>query len=159
MGGHTPAGPILVLVVFAPGVTRAHAGRVGATHPPRPDRSRPPPHPALPLRSPGRMRNPRLVVVTGAGSGIGRATALDFGHLGATVIVADINEVTAHETVQLVQERGGHAYAYRLDVTSADEWEAFADTVRDQHRVPDVLVNNAGVALFGACLDHTLDDG
>lgn len=104
------------------------------------------------------LRHPELVVVTGGGSGIGRATSTAFAGDGATVIVADINKATADETVQQIRERGGTAYAHRLDVTDVDAWERFADLVRDRHGTPDVLVNNAGIVVGGSFLDHTAED-
>lgn len=103
-------------------------------------------------------RNPRLAVVTGAGSGIGRAIARRLAGDGAEVIVADINEPTAQQTVALIEGAGGRAYAYRLDVSDPKAWEAFAAGVRDDHGVPDVLVNNAGILIAGTFLDHDAED-
>jgi NAD(P)-dependent dehydrogenase (short-subunit alcohol dehydrogenase family) len=103
-------------------------------------------------------KDPRLVVVTGAGSGIGRAIAERYGRLGAQVIVADIDETTAEETVAGIEVGGGRAYARRLDVTDATAWEGFAAGVRDDHGVPDVLVNNAGVLISGSFLHHSAED-
>jgi NAD(P)-dependent dehydrogenase (short-subunit alcohol dehydrogenase family) len=101
---------------------------------------------------------PNLVVVTGAGSGIGRATAERFARRGSQVIVADINERSAEDTVARIEQAGGRAYAYRLDVTDADAWEGFAAGVRADHGVPDVLVNNAGILISGSFLDHSAAD-
>lgn len=105
-----------------------------------------------------------LVVVTGGGSGIGRATAERFAKGGATVIVADINGDAAAETVALISERGAgsgreaRAHPYVLDVADPSAWESFAEQIMAEHGVPDVLVNNAGFALFGAFLDQTAED-
>ncbi|MEU8899800.1 SDR family NAD(P)-dependent oxidoreductase [Nocardia sp. NPDC048505] len=99
---------------------------------------------------------PRLVIVTGAGSGIGRATALRFARSGAYVIVSDIDLTAAKETVDLIEH--GRAAAARLDVTDADAWSDFATEVRLTHGVPDVLVNNAGIAVSGAFVDLTPAD-
>jgi NAD(P)-dependent dehydrogenase (short-subunit alcohol dehydrogenase family) len=100
----------------------------------------------------------RLVVITGAGSGIGRATALRFARAGDRVIVSDVDEAAAAETAALIARDGGRAHASRLDVSDAQEWEAFAARVRDEHGVPDVVVNNAGIFISGRFLDHTTDD-
>jgi NAD(P)-dependent dehydrogenase (short-subunit alcohol dehydrogenase family) len=100
-----------------------------------------------------------LVVVTGAGGGIGRAIALRYAGLGADVIVSDIDEAAADATVALIEAAGtGRGYAARLDVTDAAAWESFAAGVRSDHGVPDVLVNNAGVLTSGGFLDHTPGD-
>jgi NAD(P)-dependent dehydrogenase (short-subunit alcohol dehydrogenase family)/pimeloyl-ACP methyl ester carboxylesterase len=104
----------------------------------------------------GRSRPPfgdTLVSVTGAGSGIGRATALAFAAEGAEVIVSDIDEATAKETAATVTGRGGVAHAYALDVSDAEAVERFADEVCATHGVPDVVVNNAGVGHAGAFLN------
>jgi len=100
----------------------------------------------------------RLVVITGAGSGIGRATALLFAQRGATVIVTDIDEHRAQETVALVTAQAGSAHCYRLDVADPDGWERFAERLEGDHGVPDVLVNNAGIATGGRFFDHSAAD-
>jgi len=104
-------------------------------------------------------RAPKVVLITGAGSGIGRATALEFAKArDTTVVVTDFDELTAQETVDLVRERGGVAVAHRLDVTDPAAWEAVAAAVADEHGVPDVLVNNAGIVVGGSFLEHSAED-
>ncbi len=90
-----------------------------------------------------------LVSVTGAGSGIGRATALEFARLGAELVVSDIDEAGVKETAATIASRGGVAHAYTLDVADADAVEQFAETVCAEHGVPDIVVNNAGVGQTG----------
>jgi NAD(P)-dependent dehydrogenase (short-subunit alcohol dehydrogenase family)/pimeloyl-ACP methyl ester carboxylesterase len=99
-----------------------------------------------------------LVSVTGAGSGIGRATALEFARLGAELVVSDVDEASAKATADTIVARGGTAHAYPLDVADADAVERFAETVCAEHGVPDVVVNNAGVGHTGMFLDTPRDE-
>lgn len=92
----------------------------------------------------------RLVVVTGAGSGIGRATARAFAAHGAEVICADLDLEAAKQT--------GGAHAVQVDVADTAQMELFARRIREEHGVPDIVVNNAGIAVSGPFLDHTVDD-
>ncbi|WP_026313554.1 SDR family oxidoreductase [Actinomadura flavalba] len=95
-----------------------------------------------------------LVVVTGAGSGIGRSTALAFAELGAEVVAADIDAAAAARTADLASALGPQATAYTVDVSDADAMEKFAASLD----VPDIVVNNAGIGMAGAFLDHTPAD-
>ncbi|MFA1540094.1 SDR family NAD(P)-dependent oxidoreductase [Actinomadura monticuli] len=99
-----------------------------------------------------------LAVVTGAGSGIGRAIAISLAGNGATVIAADIDLDAAERTVARAKSVGAGGTAYRVDVSDADAMEAFAAEVKEAHRVPDIVVNNAGIALAGPFLDTEIDD-
>ncbi|AMU73142.1 SDR family NAD(P)-dependent oxidoreductase [Mycobacteroides abscessus] len=101
---------------------------------------------------------PQLVVVTGAGSGIGRATAIRFAKRGAHVVVSDMDLDSAHATTAMIQADGNTASAVQLDVTDPDQWETFARDVLADHGVADVLVNNAGIALGGPFLKLTPAD-
>lgn len=94
-----------------------------------------------------------LVAVTGAGSGIGQATALAFAGQGAELVVSDIDEAGAAATAARIVEGGGVAHSYVLDVADADAVERFAERVCADHGVPDVVVNNAGIGTAGAFLD------
>ena len=100
----------------------------------------------------------KLVVVTGAGSGIGRATALGFAANGAQVVAADLNLAAATSAAELIVGRGGAAHARRVDVAAAEDMERFANWVRTEVGVPDVVVNNAGIAIVGPMLAHTEED-
>lgn len=99
-----------------------------------------------------------LAVVTGAGSGIGRATAVALAGRGASVIAADIDLPSAEETVVLAKTVGAGGTAYQVDVADAEAMETFAAEVKEAHRAPDIVVNNAGIAVAGPFLDTGLDD-
>ena len=99
-----------------------------------------------------------LVVVTGAGSGIGRATALGFAANGAQVIAADLNLAAVTSTCELIRTRGGEAHARQVDVASALHMERFAAWVRAEVGVPDIVVNNAGIVITGPFLAHSEED-
>jgi NAD(P)-dependent dehydrogenase (short-subunit alcohol dehydrogenase family) len=100
----------------------------------------------------------KLVVVTGAGSGIGRAVALGFAANGAQVLAADIDQEAAERTCSVIESHGASGLAARVDVASAADMEQFAAWVRAEVGVPDVVVNNAGIAIIGSFLDHTETD-
>lgn len=102
--------------------------------------------------------DPQLVVVTGAGSGIGRATAIRFAKGGAHVVVSDIDLDSAQATAAMIKGAGRRASAARLDVTDPEDWEAFAYDVRTEHGVPDVVVNNAGIVVGGPFLELSAAD-
>jgi NAD(P)-dependent dehydrogenase (short-subunit alcohol dehydrogenase family) len=98
----------------------------------------------------------KTVVVTGAGSGIGRATAHAFARQGARVAVCDVDQGRLDT---LAAELGPRALlARKVDVADRDQMRGFADAVLAQIAAPDVVVNNAGVAVAGTFLDTSLDD-
>ncbi|TDD91366.1 SDR family oxidoreductase [Actinomadura rubrisoli] len=107
---------------------------------------------------PGRDFGGDLVVVTGAGSGIGRATALAFAAAGARVVAADVDEAAAKRTADEIGVAGGEGYLYQVDVADAEGMERFAGYVRDTFGVPDVVVNNAGIVIMGSLLETSEDD-
>jgi NAD(P)-dependent dehydrogenase (short-subunit alcohol dehydrogenase family) len=88
----------------------------------------------------------RVAVVTGGGSGLGRAISLGYAQAGVSVVVADVNDEGAAETVRLVISQGGLASAAYLDVTQRSEIEALADRVEGEQGRVDILVNSAGSA-------------
>ncbi|MFN0247948.1 MAG: SDR family NAD(P)-dependent oxidoreductase [Kofleriaceae bacterium] len=98
----------------------------------------------------------KVTVVTGAGSGIGRATALAFAERGARIVATDIDPA---RTEALAAELGDRALLVRaFDVANRTQFAAFADAVHALVPAVDVVVNNAGVAVGGMFLDTTLDD-
>jgi 2-hydroxycyclohexanecarboxyl-CoA dehydrogenase len=96
-----------------------------------------------------------LAVVTGGGSGIGRATCLALAAEGARVLVVDIDEAAAKETVD---ELGAGHHAYAADVSDAAAMLDLAAAVEREHGVPDIVVNNAGIGMSGRFLDTTTAD-
>ncbi len=116
---------------------------------------------ALEQARPRTRRGPfdgKLVVVTGAGSGIGRATALAFADEGADLVCADIDAAAAARTARLCELIGVRGASYAVDVSDAAAMERFAAAVRGAHGVPDIVVSNAGIGLEGAFLDTTVAD-
>lgn len=87
----------------------------------------------------------QVAVVTGAGSGIGRAVAGTFARAGATVIAADIAAESARDTVQCIEQDGGRAVATTIDVGSPESVDDLAREVSGEYGRIDVLCNNAGV--------------
>jgi NAD(P)-dependent dehydrogenase (short-subunit alcohol dehydrogenase family) len=88
----------------------------------------------------------KVAVVTGGGSGIGRATCEALAGQGATVVVSDVRPEAAAETVEMIVARGGRATAHAVDVSSEEQMRTLVADVLDQHHVVDIVVNNAGIS-------------
>jgi len=111
----------------------------------------------------GRIED-KVCIVTGAGSGIGRASAIRLAEEGGRVLCADINASGALETAEMISSSGGEAVGRGVDVSSSDAVDAMVHAAFDQWGRIDVLVNNAGVNLPGVLhevtdetIDRTLD--
>lgn len=89
----------------------------------------------------------KTVLITGAGSGIGRAAAETFARQGARVAVADINQGNADETARAIRQAGGRATAFAADVSRRAPVDAMVAAVRQTYGPIHILVNNAGIAL------------
>jgi short-subunit dehydrogenase len=100
----------------------------------------------------------RVAVVTGAGGGIGRETALELARRGCAVAVADVRAEPAAETAALVRELGREASEHVVDVAQEEQVRAMARDVVERHGAVHVLVNNAGVTSAGAFERETMED-
>src|SRR6267142_897635 len=103
----------------------------------------------------GRLQD-LVAVVTGAGSGIGRASAVEFAREGARVVAADLNGPSAAETADQILSAGGQAESIQVDVTQQSQVERMVKTAVDKFGRLDVLYNNAGLPqAFTAFEDST----
>jgi len=87
----------------------------------------------------------KVAFVTGASSGIGRATALAFGREGASVVVADVAADRNEHTARLIKQAGGRARAIRCDVTRSGDIEAALNAAAERFGAVDIAFNNAGI--------------
>lgn len=100
----------------------------------------------------------KIVLVTGAGSGMGEATAMMAAREGAVVVATDINEEAVRAVVKQILLDGGQAYALRHDVSSRESWQDVMDMIMREFNRLDVLVNNAGIALSTPFLEQNETD-
>lgn len=102
----------------------------------------------------------KVVIITGAGSGIGAATAKLFGTHGATVVTSDINLENAQKVADEIKAEGGMATAVKTDVTKFEEVESLIKNAVKTHGRLDVMVNNAGIGGRNQkkTAEHTHDD-
>jgi NAD(P)-dependent dehydrogenase (short-subunit alcohol dehydrogenase family) len=100
----------------------------------------------------------RTVLVTGAGSGIGRETALLSARRGADLAICDVNDAGLAEVEAQARGLGRRVLARHVDVADREQMRAFADAVHGELGAVDLLVNNAGVGLAAGLLDTELDD-
>ncbi|PWH20877.1 MAG: short-chain dehydrogenase [Ardenticatenia bacterium] len=100
----------------------------------------------------------KVAIITGGGSGIGRASAELFAREGAKVVVADFNEKAGQETVTAIRQAGGEAIFVQVDVSDSVQVQRLVDTTLRAYGGIDILVNNAGILLFGTALDTSQQD-
>jgi NAD(P)-dependent dehydrogenase (short-subunit alcohol dehydrogenase family) len=96
----------------------------------------------------GRVQD-RVAIVTGAASGIGKASAIRLAEEGAKVICADLNESGASQTASEITANGGVAAARKIDISSSKECSALVEETNKTYGSVDILVNNAGVNIPG----------
>lgn len=99
----------------------------------------------------------KVILITGAGSGIGRNTALLFAKEGATVIVNDLNAKSGNETISEIGNQGGEAWFIEADVTNPLSVKAMVEESIDKYKRIDVLFNNAGISGVGRLHEIELD--
>jgi NAD(P)-dependent dehydrogenase (short-subunit alcohol dehydrogenase family) len=99
-----------------------------------------------------------VAVVTGAGSGIGRGLALRLAALGSAVALADVDEAGLMDTAAALRGKRAAATTHVVDVADEEAVRAFADDVVARHGRVTLLINNAGVALYGTFEEIALDD-
>ncbi len=100
----------------------------------------------------------RTAVITGAGSGIGRATSLALAQKGCRLAIADIDAAGLAESERLIKELGRPVTTHVVDVSHRARVEQFASEVAMAHGGANILVNNAGVAVAASFSEHSLED-
>ncbi|XP_069942007.1 short-chain dehydrogenase/reductase family 16C member 6 isoform X2 [Cherax quadricarinatus] len=99
-----------------------------------------------------------VILVTGAGHGIGRELGLQFARLGARVVCLDINEANNKKTVTDISKEGGSAWGYKCDVSCKEDVHAVSNKIRKEVGEVTILVNNAGIMPCKPFLRHTPEE-
>jgi len=102
--------------------------------------------------------NGKRALITGAGGGIGKTTALRFAAEGAVVASADIDERAAEETAREIERAGGKALPLRLDISREADWESAVSRVSAQFGGIDVLFNNAAIFLIKPLIETSVEE-
>jgi NAD(P)-dependent dehydrogenase (short-subunit alcohol dehydrogenase family) len=105
-----------------------------------------------------KLNRETVAVITGAGSGIGRALALRLAREGSPLAIADVNKAGLDETAQQVSNSGVKVSTHLVDVSDQERVAAFAQEVVQNHGRASLLVNNAGVALLGTTEELSISD-
>ena len=100
----------------------------------------------------------KVALVTGAATGIGRASAIKFAAKGAKVICSDVNEISGNKTVSKIMENGGLAHFIRADVSNGSEVKALMEQIIKSHNQLDFAFNNAGIGLFDKPIDQCTEE-
>jgi len=102
--------------------------------------------------------NGQVAIVTGAGSGIGRAIAMRLSLEGATIMAADLNGKAAEKLIEEIKSLGRRGLAVQVDVSSEKDVERMVKETMDNFAQIDILVNNAGTGSMGLIIDHSEED-
>ncbi|MED4018956.1 SDR family oxidoreductase [Sutcliffiella cohnii] len=97
------------------------------------------------------------ILITGAGTGLGKELALSYAKKGNTIILTGRKLLPLKEVQLLIEEMGGHAEVYTIDITNISELEHIVHKILKQHTV-NFLINNAGIGSFGSFTDLSLED-
>ncbi len=100
----------------------------------------------------------KVAVVTGAGSGIGQATAIALAKEGCHLALADINQAGMEATADDVQKSGVEVSQHKIDVANRKDMERFVEEVIDHHGRVHIIVNNAGVSVFADFVEQSIED-
>jgi NAD(P)-dependent dehydrogenase (short-subunit alcohol dehydrogenase family) len=100
----------------------------------------------------------KVALITGAGAGIGRATAELFAREGASVAVADYDAAAAQSTCTSIEAQGGRSLALTVDISQPDQVEAMVQATVQAFGGIDILFNNAGILIFGSIADTAFSD-
>lgn len=103
-------------------------------------------------------KNDKVAVISGAASGMGKATSILFAEKGYSVVCTDVNGVLLDETTAIIKKSGGKAFGIPVDITKVDDIKNLAKTVEEEFNRVDVLINCAGLVRVKNLIDYSEDE-